>query len=535
MEIIKSYKIPLNNKTRLLTKSKQKIITDFAYTSKKLYNFFSKEYYQWKIYQKNQSKIESEIIRKQYEKYFESSENIKSWHSQNIYRNAKSKYIDTIKSYNSDYSKNIRSKKNIKSKSIKPYYEDLFEFPLDYRLLNQWEYKDDNYNENWLIHSKALMKDNKIDNLYWLSISNPFKSKKYINLDENNNIIKDKYISDFENINTFKNNKINIPLFFYKEIQELYDKWYKYSFSLHNDYVKIIFRYEISDKKLSEISKDVKSDKKYIDSLSIDFWKYISTYHIEKNDNKDENWDIIDWLDSKIELEKEIWKEIYNQYDMSKMYRKIKKIQFQIKNIQSELDNIKNEYNNENKLYNKEWKEIINYGFKKLDHFKLLLSKFKLLHNRIKGIRKSSYWNIINKIYKDNDIWSIILEDLSFETIEKYIKDKDGNIKKDKSGNRIINPKYKWRWYNKMLNVMWVWIWNKLFENKITLAGSQANLQDPRNSSRECSCCWHIDKLSRNWRFFKCTKCGYKADADFNAAKVLFLRYIRALKILKSG
>ena len=514
MEIIKSYKIPLNNKTRLLTKSKQKIITDFAYTSKKLYNFFSKEYHQWKIYQKNQSKFESEQIRRKYEKYFESLENLKSWHSQNIFRNAKSKYIDSIKSYNSKYAKNIRIKKNIKNKSIKPYYEDLFEFPLDDRMLNQWFYK----NNDGISISKKLIKDEKIENLYWLSISNPFKLDKYIKYDENNKIIKNKYIENYENIDTFKKDKINIPLFFYKEIQELYNKWYKYSFSLHNDYVKIIFKYEISNSKLSEISKDMKYDKKYIDKLSIDFWKYISTYHLEKN---------TDLLD----------KEIYTQYNMSKMYRKIKKIQFQIKNIQSELDNIKNIYNNENKLYNSEWKKITNYWFKKLDQYKLLLSEFKALHNRIKWIRKSSYWNVLNKIYKNYDIWNIILEDLSFCAIEKYIKDKDGNIKKDKNWNKMRNPKYKGRWFNKMINVMWVWIWNNLSKNKIVLAGSQANFEDPRNSSRECSCCWHIDKKSRNWRFFKCTKCGHKSDADFNAAKVLFLRNIKRhiRNLLKSG
>ena len=510
MEIIKSYKIPLNNKTRILTKSKQKIITDFAYTSKKLYNFFSKEYHQWKIYQKNQSKYDSEQIRKQYEKYFESSEYLKSWHAQNIFRNSKSKYIDSIKSINSAYILKQRQDKWLKHKSIKPYYDELFEFPLDDRMLNQWFYKD----KDWNNISKKLIKDDKIDNLYWLSIYNPFKSEKYIDKDGNIN----DYISDYENIDTFKKDKINIPLFFYKEISDLYEKWYKYSFSLHNDYVKIIFKYEISNKKLSEINKDIKSDKKYIDKLSIDFWKYISTYHIENIKNAD-------WSD----------KEIYTQYYMSKMYRKIKKIQFQIKNIQSELDNIKNLYNqnNENKLYNSEWKEIINYGFKKLSEFKNLMKEFKSLHNRIKWIRKSSYWNVLNNIFKDNEIGTIILEDLSFWAIEKYIKDKDGNIKKDKSGKKIINPKYKWRWFNKMINVMWVWHWNNLSKNKIALAGSQANFEDPRNSSRECSCCWHVDKKSRNWRFFKCTKCWHKSDADFNAAKVLFLRHIR--RLIKSG
>lgn len=42
---------------------------------------------------------------------------------------------------------------------------------------------------------------------------------------------------------------------------------------------------------------------------------------------------------------------------------------------------------------------------------------------------------------------------------------------------------------------------------------------NPRNTSRRCSCCKHIDKANRpNQSTFKCTSCGFSAHADVNAA-----------------
>lgn len=42
---------------------------------------------------------------------------------------------------------------------------------------------------------------------------------------------------------------------------------------------------------------------------------------------------------------------------------------------------------------------------------------------------------------------------------------------------------------------------------------------DPRNTSRQCSCCGHVDKANRpNQATFLCTRCGFSAHADVNAA-----------------
>ena len=54
---------------------------------------------------------------------------------------------------------------------------------------------------------------------------------------------------------------------------------------------------------------------------------------------------------------------------------------------------------------------------------------------------------------------------------------------------------------------------------KCIAAGVPLILVDPRNSSRECSQCGHIEKANRpSQSVFACCSCGYRANADFNAA-----------------
>ena len=49
-------------------------------------------------------------------------------------------------------------------------------------------------------------------------------------------------------------------------------------------------------------------------------------------------------------------------------------------------------------------------------------------------------------------------------------------------------------------------------------AGRQVIAVDPRNTSRRCAACGHIDAGSRRGAVFECTACGHQAHADVNAA-----------------
>lgn len=51
---------------------------------------------------------------------------------------------------------------------------------------------------------------------------------------------------------------------------------------------------------------------------------------------------------------------------------------------------------------------------------------------------------------------------------------------------------------------------------------------DPENTSRECSECSHVSEQNRpNRDRFACRECGATANADYNAAKTIGLRYVR--------
>jgi IS605 OrfB family transposase len=60
---------------------------------------------------------------------------------------------------------------------------------------------------------------------------------------------------------------------------------------------------------------------------------------------------------------------------------------------------------------------------------------------------------------------------------------------------------------------------------KAARAGVAVCYVDPRNTSRECRVCGHIEKANRKTRdIFACLACGHTADADVNAARVIARR-----------
>jgi len=69
------------------------------------------------------------------------------------------------------------------------------------------------------------------------------------------------------------------------------------------------------------------------------------------------------------------------------------------------------------------------------------------------------------------------------------------------------------------------WSFNQLRDfiaYKAQRSGVQVVLVDPRNTSRECSVCGHIDRANRpNQATFKCRQCGHASHADLNAARVI--------------
>jgi transposase len=61
-------------------------------------------------------------------------------------------------------------------------------------------------------------------------------------------------------------------------------------------------------------------------------------------------------------------------------------------------------------------------------------------------------------------------------------------------------------------------------EYKARLAGVPIAFVDPRNTSRTCPSCGHMDRANRFGELFHCQRCGYAGAADHIAAEKRALR-----------
>jgi IS605 OrfB family transposase len=86
-----------------------------------------------------------------------------------------------------------------------------------------------------------------------------------------------------------------------------------------------------------------------------------------------------------------------------------------------------------------------------------------------------------------------------------------------------IRERVKVRHGQRVVLHSWAFLQLKTFVlYKAALAGVLVVQVDPRNSSRECSQCGHIDKANRpSQSKFSCQRCGHAAHADLNAACVI--------------
>lgn len=142
--------------------------------------------------------------------------------------------------------------------------------------------------------------------------------------------------------------------------------------------------------------------------------------------------------------------------------------------------------------------------------------------NREKTKRKlAKVWNKIAEIKRNYSHHSskelstkfakIALEELKIQKMVKSAKgtvEEPGKKVKQKTGlNRSINQQ---NWYQ----------FRSMLEYKMTRNGGKVELVDPKNTSRMCSECGHVDEKNRKTQSeFKCLNCGHEENADLNAAR----------------
>jgi putative transposase len=105
----------------------------------------------------------------------------------------------------------------------------------------------------------------------------------------------------------------------------------------------------------------------------------------------------------------------------------------------------------------------------------------------------------------DNGARKIVIEDLS--------NIRDASLKK---GKQLRSKVQRWPYG----------LFTFFVTYKAAAKGITVEVVSPKNTSRMCSKCGHIDKSNRNGFAFKCTSCGYTADADYNASKNIASRYM---------
>ena len=129
---------------------------------------------------------------------------------------------------------------------------------------------------------------------------------------------------------------------------------------------------------------------------------------------------------------------------------------------------------------------------------------YKDLTNKRRG--SNSYKKLL--IHKQNEI-KRVLNNLNTSNIKEYIVEDLKNIKKNSKLYRKINNKMQYWSYRTVLDKL-----ESLSEEE----GFSITKVNPAYTSQKCSKCGNIDSRSRNREDYLCVSCGYKIDADYNAA-----------------
>lgn len=133
------------------------------------------------------------------------------------------------------------------------------------------------------------------------------------------------------------------------------------------------------------------------------------------------------------------------------------------------------------------------------------------LHIRIADARRNYLHVISSEVSKNHAV--IVLEDLQVKNMTasaQGTEDKPGKNVRQKAGlNRAILDQ-GWGELKRQIEYKQMW------------RGGMTIFVDPAYTSQECSACGHVSPENRpSQELFYCEKCGYTANADENAAKVV--------------
>ena len=149
---------------------------------------------------------------------------------------------------------------------------------------------------------------------------------------------------------------------------------------------------------------------------------------------------------------------------------------------------------------------------KEIDRLKSYLSK------KIKGSNASKKLQL--KIQRKQKYLNDLKEDFLNKLVDYLIKNHDCIILEDLNIRNMIKKLGGWKKsFNRLMTMIPMYEFRRKLEYKAKLAGKYCIAVNPANTSRICSCCGNVDKHSRKSQSeFECTRCGFSANADLNAA-----------------
>ncbi len=134
------------------------------------------------------------------------------------------------------------------------------------------------------------------------------------------------------------------------------------------------------------------------------------------------------------------------------------------------------------------------------------------VHRKIRNQRLDSLHQLSRQLVDRYDL--IVHEDLKIRNMTRRPKPRpDGQGGFEKNGARVktgLNRSIHDAGWGTLLAMV---------AYKAESAGRQVVVVDPRNSSRRCVACGHVEKENRHGAVFRCLGCGYEAHADVNAAQ----------------
>ena len=154
---------------------------------------------------------------------------------------------------------------------------------------------------------------------------------------------------------------------------------------------------------------------------------------------------------------------------------------------------------------------IIN-KLKEIDRLKSYLCK------KVKGSNASKKLQL--KIQRKQKYLNDLKTDFLNKLVDYIIKNHDCVILEDLNIRKMIKHSGDWKSnFNRLMTMIPMYAFRMKLEYKAILAGKYCVAVNPANTSRTCSSCGHVDKKSRKSQSeFECTRCGFSANADLNAA-----------------